>query len=419
MRTFSSSTIGSRLSGPSGIQELMDDLGEALTTHPDMRMLGGGQPAAIPQVQALWRKQMREMVDDGAALDRALLNYDPPGGNPHFREAFAAFLKRECGWEVTHENVAVLPSSQNACFLLFNLLAGESGTGRKRILFPLVPEYIGYANQGLAEDMLVGVPALIEEHGAHEFKYRVDFDRVKITPDIAAIAVSCPTNPTGNVLTEEEFTRLRDLAREHDIPYIVDNAYGHPFPGVIHNGFQPQWEPGMIFSISMSKVGLPGVRTAMIVASKEIVKALGNMNAIVSLANGNIGQALMMPLLKDDTLLRVSREVIRPFYKERSEIAVSVLRAALGDKVPWALHAQEGAFFLWLWFKNLPITAAQLYQRLKARDVLVIPGHYFFFGLAEPWQHQHECLRLTFSQNPEVVREGLQIIAEEVIKAWQ
>ena len=175
----------------------------------------------------------------------------------------------------------------------------------------------------------------------------------------------------------------------------------------------------MIFSISMSKVGLPGVRTAMIVASKEIVKALGNMNAIVSLANGNIGQALMMPLLKDDTLLRVSREVIRPFYKERSEIAVSVLRAALGDKVPWALHAQEGAFFLWLWFKNLPITAAQLYQRLKARDVLVIPGHYFFFGLAEPWQHQHECLRLTFSQNPEVVREGLQIIAEEVIKAWQ
>ena len=419
MRTFSSSTIGSRLSGPSGIQELMDDLGEALTTHPDMRMLGGGQPAAIPQVQALWRKQMREMVDDGAALDRALLNYDPPGGNPHFREAFAAFLKRVCGWEVTHENVAVLPSSQNACFLLFNLLAGESGTGRKRILFPLVPEYIGYANQGLAEDMLVGVPALIEEHGAHEFKYRVDFDRVKITPDIAAIAVSCPTNPTGNVLTEEEFTRLRDLAREHDIPYIVDNAYGHPFPGVIHNGFQPQWEPGMIFSISMSKVGLPGVRTAMIVASKEIVKALGNMNAIVSLANGNIGQALMMPLLKDDTLLRVSREVIRPFYKERSEIAVSVLRAALGDKVPWALHAQEGAFFLWLWFKNLPITAAQLYQRLKARDVLVIPGHYFFFGLAEPWQHQHECLRLTFSQNPEVVREGLQIIAEEVIKAWQ
>ncbi len=413
------SLVGSLLSGPSGIQELMDDLGEALTTHPDMRMLGGGQPAAIPQVQALWREQMHAMMADGGALDRALLNYDPPGGNPHFREAFAAFLKRECGWDVTHENIAVLPSSQNACFLLFNLLAGDAVQGKKRILFPLMPEYIGYANQGLSEGMLKGVPALISETGPNEIKYHVDFDRVKVTPDIAAIAVSCPTNPTGNVLTEEEFIRLRDLAREHGIPFIVDNAYGHPFPGVIHNGFCPRWEPGMIFSISMSKVGLPGVRTAMVVASKEIVTALGRMNAIVSLANGNVGQALMMPLLKDDTLLRVSREVIRPFYKERSEYAVSVLSQALGDQVPWALHAREGAFFLWLWLRDLPIPAAELYQRLKVRKVLVIPGHYFFFGLEDPWQHRHECLRLTFSQNPQVVREGLEIIAEEAVKAWR
>lgn len=416
---FPTSSIGHLLSGPSGIQELMDDLGEALTTHPNMRMLGGGQPAAIPQVQALWREQMRAMVEDSGALDRALLNYDPPGGNPHFREAFAAFLKRECGWDVTHENIAVLPSSQNACFLLFNLLAGESAGGKKRILFPLVPEYIGYANQGLAEGMLKGVPAYIEDIGPHEFKYRVDFGRLHITPDIAAIAVSCPTNPTGNVLTNDEFARLRDLARANGIPFIVDNAYGHPFPGVIHNDFRPQWEPGMIFSISMSKVGLPGVRTAMVVADKEIVRALGNMNAIVSLANGNVGQALMGPLLKDDTLLRVSREVIRPFYNERSDSAAATLKQSLGDKVPWALHAREGAFFLWLWLKDLPITAAELYQRLKAREVLVIPGHYFFFGLEEPWQHRHECLRLTYSQNPQVVREGLEIIADEVIKAWQ
>ena len=416
---FTPSTIGYLLSGPSGIQELMDDLGEALTTHPDMRMLGGGQPAAIPQVQALWREQMQAMLEDGGALDRALLNYDPPSGNPHFREAFAAFLKRECGWDVTQENIAVLPSSQNACFLLFNLLAGESGTGKKRILFPLVPEYIGYANQGLSEGMLKGIPARIEETAPHEFKYRVDFDRLEITPDIAAIAVSCPTNPTGNVLTNEEFARLRDLAREHGIPFIVDNAYGHPFPGVIHNDFQPHWEPGMIFSISMSKVGLPGVRTAVMVADKEIVRALGNMNAIVSLANGNVGQALMLPLLKDDTLLRVSREVIKPFYRERSDFAVSVLTEALGEKIPWALHKQEGAFFLWLWLKDLPIPVAELYRRLKARKVLVIPGHYFFFGLDEPWQHRHECLRLTYSQKPEIVREGLEIIAEEAIKAWQ
>lgn len=412
------SNIGNRLAGPSGIQELMDDLGEALSLHPDMRMLGGGQPAAIPEVQAIWRQRMGELLADGAALDKMLLNYDPPGGNPLFREAMAGFLKRECGWDVTRENIAVLPSSQSSCFLLFNLLAGDSASGKRRILFPLLPEYIGYANQALTADQFTAVLPHIEERGEHEIKYRVDFERLKVTPDIAAIALSCPTNPTGNVITQEEFTRLRDLARQHDIPLIIDNAYGHPFPGVIHNDFRPVWEPGLIFSISLSKLGLPGVRTAIVVADPAIVKALANMNAIVSLSNGNVGQALLLPSLSDSRLLSLGRDVIRPFYKQRSDFAKGALSNALGDDVPWALHAQEGAFFLWLWLKNLPIPAAELYRRLKARKVLVIPGHYFSYGLNGEWKHASECLRLTYSQPQSIVQEGLEILADEVRKAF-
>lgn len=408
------SDLGQRLAGPSGIQELMDDCGAALTTHPDMRMLGGGQPAAIPEVQKLWRARMHAMLDDGS-IDRTLLNYDPPGGSPVFRDAFAAFLRRECGWDVSAENIAVMPSSQSACFLLFNLLAGDTAGQKRRILFPLLPEYIGYANQALSEGQFIACRPRVVETAPHEIKYHVDFDRLRITPDIAAMCVSCPTNPTGNVLTQNEFDSLHALADAHGIPLIIDNAYGHPFPGVIHNGFQPKWKPGMIFSISMSKVGLPGVRTAMIVADPAIVKALSNMNAIVSLANGNIGQALLLPLLKDDTLIKLGPQVIRPFYRERSDFAKSILANALGDKVPWALHKQEGAFFLWLWVNGLPITAKELYSRLKERKVLVIPGHYFAYGVDSDWRHPHECLRLTYSQPRSVVQEGLEIIADEIV----
>jgi len=415
MPTFS--TIGQRLSGPCGIQELMDDLGEALSTCPDMRMLGGGQPAAIPQVQALWRQGMQTLMDDGS-LDRVLLNYDPPGGNPLFREIFAAFLKRECGWDVTSANIAVLPSSQSAFFLLFNLLAGDTPQGKKRILFPLLPDYIGYANQALTEGQFTALKPVITDQGPREFKYHVDFENLHLTPDIAALCVSCPTNPTGNVLTEAEFNQLRDLARHHGIPLMIDNAYGHPFPDVIHGSFRPHWEPGMIFSISLSKVGLPGVRTSVVVADPQIVKALSNMNAVVSLANGNVGQALLSPLLKDDTLLKLGREVIQPFYKERSDFAKGILTQTLGNDLPWALHAQEGAFFLWLWLKDLPIPAAELYRRLKARKVLVIPGHYFAFGLDQEWNHPHECLRLTYSQPGTIVQEGLEILADEVKRVW-
>ena len=412
------SRIGQLLAGPSGIQELMDDCGEALTLHPDMRMLGGGQPAAIPEVQQLWRQRMHELLADGSAFDRTLLNYDPPAGSPAFREAMAAFLKRECGWDVTRENIAVVPSSQTGFFLLFNMLAGDSAGGVRRILFPLLPEYIGYANQALCTGQFSAVLPRIEERGDHEIKYHVDFEKLKITPDVAAMCVSCPTNPTGNVLTRDEFDRLRELSHKHGIPLIIDNAYGHPFPGVLHGEWRPHWEPGMIFSISLSKLGLPGVRTAVIVADAPVVKALSNMNAIVSLANGNVGQALVTPMLADDRLLRLGREVIRPFYQQRSEFAKQVLAQALGDRVPWALHVQEGAFFLWLWLKNLPVPAAELYRRLKARKVLVIPGHYFAYGLDHDWRHPHECLRLTYSQPAPVVQEGLEILAEEAVKAF-
>jgi valine--pyruvate aminotransferase len=63
----------------------------------------------------------------------------------------------------------------------------------------------------------------------------------------------------------------------------------------------------------------------------------------------------------------------------------------------------------------MPITSKELYQRLKKREVLVIPGHYFFFGHADPdWGHRDECIRVSYAMDEDVVRDGLRIIAEEV-----
>ena len=64
---------------------------------------------------------------------------------------------------------------------------------------PLAPEYIGYADSGLCEHFFVSQKPAIELIGEHQFKYHVDFDALEITKEIAAICVSRPTNPTGNV----------------------------------------------------------------------------------------------------------------------------------------------------------------------------------------------------------------------------
>lgn len=70
--------------------------------------------------------------------------------------------------------------------------------------------------------------------------------------------------------------------------------------------------------------------------------------------------------------------------------------------------------FLWLWFEGLPVTSLELYRRLKDHGVLVVSGHYFFPGLGETWVHKDECIRVTYSQDDDDVRRGLEIIAEVV-----
>jgi valine--pyruvate aminotransferase len=69
---------------------------------------------------------------------------------------------------------------------------------------------------------------------------------------------------------------------------------------------------------------------------------------------------------------------------------------------------------LWLWFPELPITDEKLYQRLKERGVLIVPGHYFFPGIKQQWSHKNECIRVNYSQYAETVSAGIKIIAEEV-----
>jgi valine--pyruvate aminotransferase len=416
------SDFGQRLCGGSGIEELMDDLGTALAMGgPDTRMLGGGQPAHIPEVNALWRRRMEELMGSGAAFEKMLSNYDPPRGNPHFLEALASLFREHLGWDITSKNIAITSGGQTAFFFLFNALAGTFRDGKnKKILLPLVPEYIGYANQSVGPDIFRAVKPCIEKRGEHDFKYRVDFENIQVDDDVAAICVSRPTNPTGNVHTDEEIAKLSRLAEKHGIPLIIDNAYGAPFPNIIFTEATPVWNDHIVLTLSLSKIGLPGTRTGIVIAREEIASAVASMSAIVGLANGNIGQAIMEPLVRSGEILKLSNEVVRPYYIEKSRQARQWVDEFFDDSLPYRVHLSEGALFLWLWFEDLPISSQELYERLKARGVLIVSGHYFFFGLddSEPWRHCDECIRMTFTMDERTVKEGIEIIAEEVALAY-
>jgi valine--pyruvate aminotransferase len=415
--SYEFSSFGRHLGCGSGIEELMKDLGHALADGgPDLKMLGGGQPARIPEVNAVWRRQLEELIDEPGGIERAITSYDPPRGNQRFLEAVAGLFRRTFGWDISHENIAITPGGQTAFFYLFNLLAGQMPDGsRRKILLPLIPEYIGYTDQGIDGSLFHATRPLIEHTGPHEFKYRVDFDRLQITPEIAAICASRPTNPTGNVLTDGEIARLSALARDHGIPLIIDNAYGAPFPGIIFTGeATPFWEPHVVLTYSLSKIGLPGTRTGIVIGPPELIRAVASMSAIVGLSNPGIGQQILLPLVESGEILTLSQEVIQPFYRDKCALARQAAHTAFADRFEWSMHCSEGALFLWLWFPGLPVTSKVLYQRLKQRGVLVVPGEYFFFGDHADWPHHGECIRVSYAMDQATVRDGLEIIAREV-----
>jgi valine--pyruvate aminotransferase len=412
------SAFGEKFAGHSGIVELMDDLGSALNENPNMIFMGGGNPARLPEVEAVFQQRLEAILADPGQRHSLFGIYQSPQGDREFRQQLARFLQRQYGWPVREENIAISNGSQAAFFVLYNLFAGTMPDGSHRsIHLPLAPEYIGYNDIGLSPNFFTATRPSIELLDQRQFKYHVDFSRLELGPSTGALCVSRPTNPTGNVLTDEEVAHLDELAREHQLPFIIDGAYGLPFPNIVFEAATPHWNDNTILALSLSKLGLPGVRTGIVIAREDIVQAFTTANTIVSLACGNLGPALAKALFSSGEILSLSRDYVTPYYHQRAQFTQRCLQQYLGD-VPYHVHKPEGAIFLWLWFEGLPISSEALYQRLKQRGVLVVPGHNFFVGLGDDWPHQHECLRVSYAQDQDTIEQGVVIIAEEVERAY-
>ena len=421
------SDFGEKLCGQSGILQLMDDIGKPLPAGVKPYRLGGGNPAQIPEISAMYRKRMEEILKNGDEFEKLIGFYDSPQGRVSFIEIVAEYLSSKYGWKIGPKNVAVCNGSQSACFYLFNLLAGtftQNGTKiKKKILFPLAPDYIGYADQGIEDNMFVSIPSTFEQD-EHTFKYHVDFDLLESylskNDNIGAMCVTRPTNPTGNVLTDFEVRRLSSLAQKYNIPLIIDNAYGLPWPNIIFTeDASPYYGENIILSMSLSKIGLPSLRTGIIIADEQIITALGNLNAIASLASGSMGQAIAAPLIQNGTLIEMAKNYVRPFYEKKAKNAAQSFHHYF-EGTDYRLHKSEGSIFQWILMNSLKISTLEFYSKLKEKGVIVVPGEYFFFGddiqggLPPLKEHPHynKCLRINYGGPEDEVEQGIKIIAE-------
>ncbi len=425
------SDFGKKLCGPSGINQLMDDLGKPFPEGVRIVQMGGGNPARIPEVEKMYRRQMERILSCGDGFENLIGRYDSPQGKTSFIRATAEYLSSKYGWKIGPENIAVTNGSQSAFFYLFNMFAGKTtcGTGSedRKIVLPLVPEYVGYADQPIAENTFVGIPASFEIDG-HSFKYHINFELLEnyldTHSDTGALCVTRPTNPTGNVLTDEEIRRLSALSKKHGIPLMIDNAYGLPWPDIIFtDDAEPFWDENVILSMSLSKIGLPSLRTGIIIARSEIINSISRINAIAALASGSIGQALAGELISSGQLVGTAQRCVRPFYENKSRMTQEWIHRYFAG-TDYAVHKSEGSIFLWLLMPSLKITTIEFYGILKEQGIFVMPGEYFFFGgspdseFPPVTEHPHysKCLRLNYARPADEIEYGIRTIAENYRK---
>ena len=421
------SDFGKKLTSRSGILLLMDDLGKPLRKGLKPYPLGGGNPARVEAVEKVYRDRVSAILSEGDAFERLIGSYDSPQGRMSFIDSVVEYFRTRHDWNITKDNVAITNGSQSAMFYLFNLFSGSFGDKRKTILFPLMPEYIGYADQGIEKDTFVSIPSICTYYDNRTFKYSLDIkgveDYLENHEEVGAICVSRPTNPSGNVLRTEEIEALSALAKRHEIPLIVDNAYGLPFPNIIFTeDTEPIWNENMILSMSLSKIGLPSIRTGIVIADKCVAEAISNINAIAALASGSMGQAIAEDLIRNGQLTEIAESSVRPFYKSKAEKTESWIREAF-EGTEYFFHRIEGSIFCWLYLPSLSVPSKEFYSILKEKGVITVPGEYFFFGhedqkkgLPYPHDHYDKTLRINYSGEDSLVRDGIRIIAETYIE---
>lgn len=403
------SSYAQHYSSESGIVQLMQDLTIAAPPGGQLYPMGGGNPAHIPEVEDALRQIASEVVDDTKRFTQMVGDYDAPQGHERFRAALAERLSGLFNQPLSASNIAITNGSQASFEILFNAFAGAFSDGSWRhIELPITPEYVGYNDMGRqARPILRSTPARIDLIGDQQFKYGIDLDRFELNVRTSgAVCLSRPTNPSGNVVTDAELTHVAQQCAVTEVPLIIDGAYGLPFPGMIYTQATPFWDDNTILCLSLSKLGLPGVRTGIIVAATQVTELIRNANAINGLAPTRVGPELVLPLLSNHRLDELCETVIRPHYLSKQSLALNtLLEAAKG--LPIRVHRADGAMFLWVWFENLPGGTQKLYELAAAEGVVTVAGHHFFQGLTRQWQHANECLRVNYAGDPNTVETGI------------
>jgi (S)-3,5-dihydroxyphenylglycine transaminase len=282
------------------------------------------------------------------------------------------------------------------------------------------PTYVGLTGAALLADLPVrgvrtgdgGID--LDDLVAQVRTARAEGSRVRacyVTPDFA--------NPVGVSMDLPARERLLDIAAEHDILLLEDNAYG-----VFHStGDRPPTlkaldrERRVVYLGSYAKTGLPGARIGFVVADQRVIGGglfadeLSKIKSMLTVNTAPIAQAVIGgKLLEHDCSMVAANRKEAEVYRSNLAQVLDGLARRLGHLPGVTWNTPVGGFFVTV---TLPFTVDDdlLAHAADHHGVLFTPMHHFY-GTSAGF-HQ---LRLSISQlTAERIELGLDRLAALII----
>lgn len=305
-----------------------------------------------------------------AGLD-GLANYPITQGSDALRQAIAAWAGRRYG--VTLDPATeVLPvnGSREALFAFAQAAVDSTRHGRRTVVSPN-PFYQIYEGAALLAGARPFFLNTLPENG-----FCMDWSRVPedLWETISLVYVCSPGNPTGKVMTLEEWKTLFELADRHGFVIAADECYseiyfeeGQPPLGALTASHQlgRGFRNLVVFNSLSKRSNVPGLRSGMVAGDAALMKKFLLYRTYHGSAMSPAVQAASVAAWSDEAHVIENRRQ----YAEKFAAVMPMLKDVLQFDVP------DAAFYLWARVPGGDDTAFArgLFER---QHVTVLPGSY-------------------------------------------
>jgi len=371
---------------PSGIRKFFDLVSGA----KDIISLGVGEPDfATP-----WHVRDAAVV----SLERGYTKYTPNAGIPELREEICRYLSESfrVAYDPDREVIVTIGGSEGIDLALRALInPGDE------VLIP-EPCYIPY---NPITSISGGVPVPIETFAKDNFKLTAESLRARITPRSKVLVLCYPSNPTGGIMTYDDFLPIAKLVEEHDLLVISDEIYAELTYGKKHVSFASM--PGMkdrtLLVSGFSKAfAMTGWRMGYICGHRELIAAMLKIHQYTVMCAPIMGQVAALEALQNGL---EEKDRMMESYNQRRRLVVKGFR-----DIGLACHEPEGAFYAFPSIASTGFSSEEFAQRLVAEArVAAVPGDVFGLG-------GEGHIRCSYATSVAQLNEALERIGEFVRK---